>query len=89
MKAFTVQKEDDGRRLDKWIKSHVPALNNALVQKFLRLKRIKRNGKPAHADDRLMAGDELNFYIEDEFFAPVQKKDKLLDKFFYSVNIVY
>lgn len=89
MKAFTVQKEDDGRRLDKWIKSHVPALNNALVQKFLRLKRIKRNGKPAHADDRLMAGDELNFYIEDEFFAPVQKKDKLLDKFRYSVNIVY
>ena len=71
MKEFTVQKPDDGRRLDKWIKSHVPGLNNALTQKFLRLKRIKRNGKSAHADDRLEAGDVLNFYIEDEFFQPV------------------
>ncbi|MBQ5770606.1 MAG: RluA family pseudouridine synthase, partial [Clostridia bacterium] len=57
--------------------------------KFLRLKKIKRNGKPAHADDRLEAGDVLNFYIEDEFFAPVQKKDKLLDKFRYNVSVVY
>ncbi len=89
MKSFTVLKEDDGRRVDRWIKSHVPMLNNALTQKFLRLKKIKRNGKPAHADDRLQTGDELTFYIEDEFFATVEKKDKLLDKFRYNVSVVY
>ena len=89
MKEFTVLKEDDGRRVDRWIKSHVPKLNNALIQKFLRLKRLKRNGKPVHADDRLAAGDILNFYIEDEFFEPVIKKDKLFEKFRYSVSIVY
>ncbi|MBR3928296.1 MAG: RluA family pseudouridine synthase [Clostridia bacterium] len=89
MKEFTVLKEDDGRRADRWIKSHVPKLNNALIQKFLRLKRLKRNGKPVRADDRLNAGDVLNFYIEDEFFEPVQKKDKLLDQFRYNVNVVY
>ncbi len=89
MKSFTVLKDDDGRRVDRWIKSHVPMLNNALTQKFLRLKKIKRNGKPAHADDRLQTGDELTFYIEDEFFAPVEKKDKLLDKFRYNVTVVY
>ena len=89
MKSFTVLKEDDGRRVDRWIKSHVPALNNALIQKFLRLKKIKRNGKSAHADDRLQTGDELTFYIEDEFFAPVEKKDRLLDKFRYNVSVVY
>ena len=89
MKSFTVLKEDDGRRVDRWIKSHVPKLNNALIQKFLRLKKIKRNGKSAHADDRLQTGDELTFYIEDEFFAPVEKKDRLLDKFRYNVSVVY
>lgn len=89
MKEFIVQKADDGRRLDKWIKSHVPSLNIALTQKFLRLKRIKRNGKPAHADDRISEGDTLNFYIEDNFFEPVQKKDKLLEGFRHDVKVVY
>lgn len=89
MKAFTVEKADDGRRLDKWVKSHLPSVGHVLLQKFLRLKKIKRNGHPAHADDRLEAGDVLNFYIEDEFFAPVQKKDKLLNNFRYSVSVVY
>ncbi len=89
MKAFTVEKADDGRRLDKWVKSHLPGVGHVLLQKFLRLKKIKRNGKSAHADDRLEAGDVLSFYIEDEFFAPVQKKDKLLDNFRYNVSVVY
>jgi len=89
VKEFTVEKGDDGRRLDRWVKSHLPGIGNVLLQKFLRLKKIKRNGKPAHADDRLAAGDELSFYIEDEFFEPVRKKDKLLDGFRYNVNVVY
>lgn len=89
MKEFTLAKADEGRRLDKWVKQNLPGLNHALLQKFLRLKRIKRNGKSAHADDRLAEGDVLRFYIEDAFFEKTEKKDKLLDGFRYRVDVVY
>ena len=89
MKEFVAGKQDEGRRVDRWIKSNLPRVNNALMQKFLRLKRIKRNGKPAHADDRLNEGDVLAFYIEDEFFEKAEKKDKLLEGFRYKVDVVY
>lgn len=89
MKEFVASKQDEGRRLDRWVKANLPKVNNALLQKFLRLKRIKRNGKSAHADDRLNEGDVLAFYIEDEFFSKPEKKDKLLDGFRYKVEVVY
>lgn len=89
MKQMTVTATDDGRRLDRWLKTNVPSLPVGLMQKFLRLKKIRLNGKPAHADDRIHTGDTVRMFLEDEFFAPRRKPDALLSAFHPHVEVVY
>ena len=68
MKELTVGKNDAGQRLDRFVAKAVPLLPDSLLQKYIRLKRIKVNGKPSKRDLRLSAGDVLMLYINDEFF---------------------
>ena len=68
MKVLTVGKNDEGQRLDRFVAKAVPLLPDSLLHKYIRLKRIKLNGKAAKQDTRLQLGDELSFYIADEFF---------------------
>lgn len=89
MREMTVNANDDGRRLDRWIKANVPGLPVSLTQKYLRLKKIKLNGKPAKADDRVNAGDTVRLFVEDEYFAPREKPDALLSTFRAHVEAVY
>ena len=89
MKTLTVQPADDGKRLDRWMKTNVPGLSLGLTQKYLRLKRVKVDGKPARGEDRLRAGASVSLYIEDEFFEPREKPDALLSRFRWRLTIVY
>ena len=68
MKEFTIGKNDAGQRLDRWLAKAVPLLPAPLAQKYIRLKRVKLNGKGAKRDSRLELGDVLQLYINDEFF---------------------
>ncbi len=68
MKEFTVGKNDAGQRLDRFVAKAVPLLPDSLLQKYIRLKRIKVNGRAAKHDLRLEVGDLLSLYISDEFF---------------------
>ena len=68
MKEFTVGKNDAGQRLDRFVTKTVPLLPASLLQKYIRLKRIKVNGARAERDYRLQTGDVLQLYINDEFF---------------------
>lgn len=68
MKELTITKNDANQRLDRFVGKAVPLLPEALLQKYIRLKRIKLNGKGAKRDDRLKIGDVLQLYINDEFF---------------------
>jgi 23S rRNA pseudouridine955/2504/2580 synthase len=68
MKQFTVGKNDEGQRLDRFVGKTVPLLPDSLLHKYIRLKRIKLNGKAAKQDTRLQLGDEICLYIADEFF---------------------
>ncbi|MEF2699907.1 MAG: S4 domain-containing protein, partial [Oscillospiraceae bacterium] len=52
MKEFTIQKNDAGQRLDRFIAKTVPLLPASLSQKYIRLKRIKVNGQRAQRDTR-------------------------------------
>ena len=74
MKEFTVGKNDAGQRLDKFITKTLPSLPKALMYKYLRLKRIKLNGKKADIAVRLKEGDIIDMYINDEFFAEKEEK---------------
>ena len=74
MKELTVSKNDANQRLDRFVGKAVPLLPDSLLQKYIRLKRIKLNGKGAKRDEKLKQGDILQLYINDEFFeAPTEE----------------
>ena len=68
MKQFTIGPNDAGQRLDRWLAKTMPLLPPALAQKYIRLKRVKVNGRGSKRDARLERGDVLQLYINDEFF---------------------
>ncbi len=74
MKSFTIGKNDAGQRLDKFISKAMPSLPKSLMYKYIRLKRIKVDGKRAEIGTKLLEGSIVDAYINDEFFAPAEKK---------------
>ncbi len=70
MKHFVAGKNQDGVRLSRFVQSVTTGLPTSLLYKSFRNKRIKVNGKRAEPDTRLALGDEIDLYINDEFFAP-------------------
>ena len=74
MKKFVITRDDNEKRLDKFMLKVCPDLPPALLNKYIRLKRIKVNGGRAKNDTRLNTGDTVEAYINDEFF--VSKKPK-------------
>ena len=89
MKEFTVGKNDAGQRLDRFISKSVPLLPASLLQKYIRLKRIKINGKGAARDTRLQQGDLLQLYINDEFFEQPKEENAYLTIAVPKIHIVY
>lgn len=71
MKSFLIAKNDSGQRLDKFITKSVPNLPQSLMYKYIRMKKIKVNGKRGEISQKLAEGDTVDMYINDEFFAPV------------------
>ncbi|MBQ7047263.1 MAG: RluA family pseudouridine synthase [Oscillospiraceae bacterium] len=68
MREFIINKNDSGQRLDKFLQKAVPKLPKSLLYKYIRLKRIKLNGKRCQNADFLKENDVLALYINDEFF---------------------
>ena len=89
MKELTVKKNDAGQRLDRFLSKAVPLLPDSLLQKYIRLKRVKLNGKGAKRDTRLQEGDVLNLYISDEFFEKPSEENAWLKVAKPRVSIVY
>jgi 23S rRNA pseudouridine955/2504/2580 synthase len=89
MKEFTIEKNDAGQRLDRWLSKALPLLPAPLAQKYIRLKRVKLNGKGAKRDARLQVGDVLQLYINDEFFDKPREDNAFLAVFKPQLNIVY
>ena len=89
MREFTIGKNDAGQRLDRFVSKNLPLLPPALLQKYIRLKRIKVNGKGSKRDARLCAGDVLQLYINDEFFDKPSEENMFLTLFNPQLDIVY
>lgn len=89
MKELTVGKNDAGQRLDRFVGKAVPLLPESLLQKYIRLKRIKLNGKGSKRDTRLNEGDVLSLYINDEFFEKPTERNSYLKVGAPRLNIVY
>lgn len=68
MREFTITQNDAGQRLDKFVTKAVPKLPTSLLYKYIRIKRIKVNGKRAEEMQKLVKGDSVQLYVNDEFF---------------------
>lgn len=69
MREFQINTNDAGQRLDKFLQKAMPALPQSLMHKYIRLKRVKVNGKRSEIAYRLNCGDVISLYINDELFA--------------------
>ena len=88
MKEFIITKNDASLRLDKFITKNCPTLPSSLMFKYIRTKRIKVNGKRAEISTRLLEGDVVSAYINDEFFTPVKPTYDFLSSS-ANIDIVY
>lgn len=66
MKEIVISPNDSGQRLDKFLQKSLPALPTGLMHKYIRLKRIKRNGKRTQPGEKLETGDILSLYLNDD-----------------------
>ncbi|URW74786.1 RluA family pseudouridine synthase [Sphingomonas donggukensis] len=59
VREFTVGIDDDGIRLDRWFKRHMPDTSFNIVSRWARTGQIRVDGAKADTGDRLSAGQQL------------------------------
>ena len=69
MQSVTIEKNQAGQRLDKFLKKFLPEAGSSFLYKMLRKKNITLNGKKAEGKEMLNLGDTVCFFFSDETFA--------------------
>ena len=59
VRQFTVAEDDDGIRLDRWFKRHLPQIGFGTVSRWARTGQLRVDGKRARPEDRLETGQVL------------------------------
>ncbi|MXO72712.1 RluA family pseudouridine synthase [Alteraurantiacibacter buctensis] len=59
VRQFTVRADDDGVRVDRWFKRHLPQVGFATVSRWARTGQIRVDGKRVKPEDRLATGQTL------------------------------
>lgn len=89
MREITVNKNDSGQRLDKFLTKLLPSMPQSMLYKSLRKKCVRINGK--HVTDgskKLECGDVLALYLKDEFFEKNDENTAFLH-ITPNINIIY
>ena len=89
MRNFTIQADQDGRRLDRWLNSSFPHLGYGGVKRCFREKRVRLNGRHVAPETLLRKGDEISLYIDDAYLEPAQKRQPFLADFRPSLRILH
>ena len=83
VREFTVEADDDGIRLDRWFKRHLPDASFNIVSRWARTGQLRVDGKRATPGDRLEAGQQLRVPPADAAAAasarPARKRRELSD----------
>lgn len=88
--VIKIKPEDDGMRLNRWFLREYPSLSLGRLQKLLRTKQIKVDGKRAETNTRLCTGQELRLPPLDEQKAkPENAVFKAEDIDFITKMIIY
>ncbi len=59
VRQFIVGRDDDGVRLDRWFKRHLPQIGFATISRWARTGQIRVDGKRAKPEDRLEPGQQI------------------------------
>ena len=59
IRQFTVEADDDGIRLDRWFKRHLPDASFNIVSRWARTGQLRVDGKRATPGDRLATGQAI------------------------------
>ena len=89
MKEIIIRENDSGQRLDKFLQKAFPDLPQSLAFKYIRIKRIKVNGKRAANNQKLEVGDKIQLYVNDEFISAETEETPLFLKAPSIINSVY
>ena len=89
MKSITIDKTWDGRRLTRFLQKAMPSASMGQIRKFLRLGRVKVNGKKGTEETVLAENAVIDMYVEDEFFAEVEKEDPFYSRIRPKLTILY
>ena len=89
MKSVTIDKSWDGRRLTRFLQKAMPSASMGQIRKFLRLGRVKVNGKKGTEETVLMENAVVDMYVEDESFAEVEREDPFYSRIRPKLTILY
>ena len=59
VETITVERDEDGIRLDRWFKVHFPDVTYGYLQKLLRSGQVRVNSKRVQANARLQPGEQI------------------------------
>lgn len=88
MIEIIIEKNDGSQRFDRFLRKYLEKAPLSLIQKNIRKKNFKINGKRAKANDMVQEGDVITMYIKDGDFEKWKRDEKVPAKYF-NLDIVY
>lgn len=68
MKEFTIKRNEENQRFDKYLKKLLPNAATSFLYKMMRKKNITLNGKKTEGNEILQSGDVVRLFFSDETF---------------------
>lgn len=89
MKTFKVNEKTQGKRVVRAICTEFPKVAVPHVQKALRNKDIRINGKRVKADEMVCQGDEVSVYLSDEILEGLDSEGKTKEHAVHDASPTY
>ena len=89
MKAIQADRSWDGRRLTRFLQKAMPSATMGQIRRFLRLGRVRVDGKRADEETVLRENALVEMYVEDAFFEEKEKEDPFYSKIRPRLTILY
>lgn len=89
VRHFTVKEDEDGQRLDRWLKQNLPRTPYALIQKMVRTGQVRIDGKRAKTDTRVEAGQDIRLPPAEEHTTKLSFDAKPNDKQYLEAITLY
>jgi 23S rRNA pseudouridine955/2504/2580 synthase len=77
MKEIKITHNEEGQRLDRFLKKYLNKANQSFIQKMIRKKNIKINNLKAEPENILQKDDLVQLYLSDETIEKFREKKTL------------